>query len=102
MKHELTKKAKPNSKLKVKGKQISYIETLRDFLAKKKLERAERGAITIEASHTARSQEIKQRNKPINTGEPEHEPNQIKQGLKIAAKGNTVSNVTIFIGQNKL
>ena len=54
LKPELTKKAKPNSKLRVQGKQISDIETLRDFLAKKKLERAERGAITAEASHTAR------------------------------------------------
>ena len=102
MKPELTKKAKPNSKLRVQGKQISDIETLRDFLAKKKLECAERGAITAEASHTARSYEIKQRDKPTNTGEPEHEPNQMKKGLEIAARGTTALDVTDSIGQNKL
>ena len=102
MKPELTKKAKPNSKLRVQGKQISDIETLRDFLAKKKLERAERGAITAEASHTARSYEIKTRDKPTNTGEPEPEPNQMKKGLEIAAKGTTALDVTDSIGQNKL
>ena len=83
----------PNSKLRVQGKQISDIETLRDFLAKKKLERAEKGKLinnTIGASHTARSAEIIQRDKPTDTGEPGLAPNQMKQGLEIAAKGDTV------------
>ena len=85
------KQAMPNSKLRVQGKQISDIETLRDFLAKKKLERAEKGKLsnnTIEASHTARSAEIKQRDKPTTTGEPALISE--KQGLEIAAKGDTV------------
>ena len=103
LKPELDKKAKakPNSKLRIQGKQISDIETLRDFLAKKKLERAERGANKVEACHTARSNQIIQRDKPSNTGEPEREPNQMKRGLEIAAKGTTAVDVTVFIGQNK-
>ena len=96
----LNKTANPNSKqLKVKGKPISDIETLRDFLTKKKLERAEKGIATNNANHTQRSQNFLQRDQPTaDTVEPER----IKRGLEIDAKGDTVSDVTITIGQNKL
>ena len=90
---EQKKRAKPNSKLSGKGKQISDIETLRDFLAKKKLERAERGKfanIAIEASHTVRSEINNQRDQPTNIGEPGLAPHREKEGLEMAAKGDTV------------
>ena len=89
------KVAKPNSNMKVKGKRIS------DFLTKKKLERAARGICTNDASHTQRSQGILPRDQLTDTGEPTPIPNQRIQGLEIAAKGNTVSDVTPAIGQNK-
>ena len=94
------KQAKPNSKITVKGKQISDLGTLRDFLARKKLERAERGIQKIDASHSQRSSFIQSRDQPTNTGESEKPPNQTIEGLESAARGTTVSEVTSIIGQN--
>ena len=94
------KQAKPNSKITVKGKQISDLGTLRDFLARKKLERAERGIQKIDASHSQRPSFIQSRDQPNNTGESEKPPNQTKEGLESAARGNTVYAVTSIIGQN--
>ena len=99
-KPNLNKPAKPNSRITVKGKQISDLGTLRDFLAKKQLERAERGAQKIDASHSLRSSFVKSRDQPNNTGESEKPPNQTQEGLEFAAKGNTVYAVTTIIGQN--
>ena len=100
-KPELNKNAKPKPNLTVKGKQISDIGTLRDFLAKKQLERAARVG-NKDASHQKRSENILQRDQPTTSGEPTPLPNQTQKGLEIdAAKGNTVSKVTNLIGQNK-
>ena len=100
-KPELNKNAKPKPNLTVKGKQISDIGTLRDFLAKKQLERAARVG-NEDASHLKRSANFLQRDQPTTPGEPTPLPNQIEKGLEIdAAKGNTVSKVTNLIGQNK-
>ena len=55
-----------------------------------------------DACHMQRRVQITQRDQPIIQGEPEQKPNQIKEGLESdAAKGNTVSNMTNGIGQNK-
>ena len=94
------KQAKPNPNIKVKGKQISDLGTLRDFLAKKKLERAERGFQKIDASHSQRSSFVQSRDQPNKIGESVKPPNQTKEGLEFAAKGNTVCAVTSIIGQN--
>ena len=94
------KQAKPNSKITVKGKQISDLGTLRDFLARKKLERAERGIQKTDASHSQRPSFIQSRDQPTNTGESEKPPNQTTEGLESAARGTTVSEVTSIIGQN--
>ena len=92
-------KLNSTSKLKVQGKQISDIDMLRDFLTRKKLERAERGIAKNIASHTHNSQSALQRDQPTaDTGDTEPE----KQGLEFAAKGNPVLDVTPSIGQNKL
>ena len=91
-------KAKPNLNLRVKGKQISDIETLRDFLAKKKLERATKSMGGADASHTQRRFQLNERDQPIIQGEKTQE----KEGLEFdAAKGTTVSSMTDVIGQNK-
>ena len=99
-KPNLNKIAKPNSRITVKGKHISDLGTLRDFLTKKKLERAERGAKNTDASHSLRTSLAKSRDQPKNTGESEKPPNQTKEGLESAARGTTVSEVTTIIGQN--
>ena len=78
-KPKLNKQAKPNSNIKVKGKQISDIRTLRDFLAKKKLEHATRGFQTNDASHTQRSRIVSSRDQPTDTGESTKLPNKRKR-----------------------
>ena len=72
---------------------------MRDFLTKKKQERAERGIAIKVASHTQLLQTDLQRDKPTaDAGDIETE----NKGLEIAAKGDPVSDVTNLIGQNKL
>ena len=98
--HDSTARHKPN--LKVQGKPVSDINTLRDFLAKKQLERAARAKIKEDASHSKRLIETTQRDQPTIPGEQLGKPNQITEGLEFnAAKGNTVRGVTSFIGWNK-
>ena len=80
-KPELNKNAKPKPNLTVKGKQISDIGTLRDFLAKKQLERAARVG-NKDASHQKRSENILQRDQPTTSGEPTPLPNQIENGTR--------------------
>ena len=80
-KPELNKIVKPKPNLTVKGKQISDIGTLRDFLAKKQLERAARVG-NKDASHQKRSEIIIQRDQPTISGEPEPLPNQIENGTR--------------------
>ena len=65
-------KARPKLNLNVKGNQISDIGMLRDFLARKKLERAARGNGNDAASHTQRYSEILLRNQPTTSGNPCH------------------------------
>ena len=86
-KPNMNKIAKPNSRITVKGKHISDLGSLRDFLTKKSLERAERGAKNIDASHSLRTILAKSRDQPNSTGESEKPPNQIQEGLESAAKG---------------
>ena len=78
-KPKLNKQAKPNSNIIVKGKQISDIITLRDFLAKKKLEHATRGFQTNDTSHTQRSRIVSSRDQPTDTGESTKLPNKHKR-----------------------
>ena len=94
--------ARPKPNLRVQGKPVSDINTLRDFLAKKQLERAARVKIKEDASHSKRPIETTQRDQHTIPGEQSEKPNQIIEGLELnAAKGNTVRRVTSFIGWNK-
>ena len=94
--------AKPKLNLKIQGEQISDLKTLKDFLAKKKMERAATSKGGDGASHMQRRVQNSQRDQPTIQGEAIQEPNQIKMGLESdAAKGNTVLNMTNIIGQNK-
>ena len=98
--HVSTAKPKPN--IIVQGKQVSDINTLRDFLAKKLLERAAREKLKDDASHSMRPIETTQRDQHTIPGEQSQKPNQTNKGLEMnAAKGNTVRRVTSFIGRNK-
>ena len=95
-----TAKTKPN--LRVQGKLVSDISTLRDFLAKNSLERAAREKGKDDASHSMRSDDTSQRDQITTPGEPTQKPNQVIEGLETsAAKGNTVKGVTDIIGRNK-
>ena len=95
-----TAKTKPN--LRVQGKLVSDISTLRDFLAKKSLDRAARVKGKDDASHSVRQNSIPQRDQINTVGEHSRKPNQIIEGLEThAAKGTTVRRVTDVIGRNK-
>ena len=95
-----TAKTKPN--LRVQGKLVSDISTLRDFLAKKSLEHAAREKGKGNASRSMQSDTISQRDRITTLGEPTQKPNQVIEGLEMnAAKGNTVKGVTDIIGRNK-
>ena len=101
-KKKMERGAKPKLNLKIQGEQISDLKTLKDFLAKKKMERAAISKGGDDACHMQRRVQFSQRSQPIIQGEPVQEPNQIKKGLESdAAKGNTVSNMTNGIPQNK-